>query len=252
MLSWLLLGAFALAVIAVDSTEGGLNPNGLEAARRIIAAALTPDLSPSFLVTALGDAVVTIAFAVAAMSIALAVGLPAAVVASGVLDTRPFRRRLVTVAARGALAAVRSMHELVWALLFVAVFGLTPWTGILAIGIPYAGAIGRVLAERLQDVPAEELGALAATGGSPAQQLAYGRIPLVAADAIGYLSYRFECAIRSAAVLSFVGLGGIGFRIEIALADLRFERVWTLVYLLVLIIVTVDWATARLRRRITG
>ncbi len=252
ILSGILATAFVAAVVRVGPDSLGMNLRGLEAAGDILLAALTPDLSPQFLATVAGDAVITIAFAVAAMSLAVAIGIPAAVMASGVADRRPGRRRIVATAMRVVLAGLRSMHELVWALLLVAVLGLTPWTGLLAIGIPYAGAVGRVLAERLQDVPAHPIAALASAGASPLQEVLYGRVPYIAADAIGYLSYRFECAIRSAAVLSFVGLGGIGFRIEIALADLRFDQVWTLIYALVLIIVLVDTGTARIRTRMTA
>ncbi|MGF3227288.1 hypothetical protein [Facklamia sp. P12932] len=59
--------------------------------------------------------------------------------------------------------------------------------------------------------------------------------------------YRLECAIRSSSVLSFVGLGGIGFRIQMALQDMRFEEVWTYLIFLILLIFIIDQWSARIR-----
>ena len=253
VLTWIILGAFVVAVARIDVNDGSggiLRLRGLAAVGEIALAAFRPDLSPAFLCTALGDSVTTLGFAVAGMTMAVVLGMPAAVMASGVVFESTVTKRVVVPATRLILAWLRSMHELVWALLFVAALGLTPWAGILAIGISYAGAIGRVMGERFQDVPSGLLAALRSAGASPMQRLLYGRLPYGAADTIGYLSYRFECAVRSAAILTFVGLGGIGFRIEIALADLRFDRVWTMVYVLVAIIVAVDAVATALRRRV--
>lgn len=152
---------------------------------------------------------------------------------------------------RGVLGFLRAIHELIWALIFVTAFGLSPLAGALAIGIPYGGIIGRILAERLQDVPDAPLQALRSSGASEMQVLIYGRAPAALADMVSYFFYRFECAVRSAAVLSFVGLGGIGFRISIALDDLRFGQVWTLLFALVLIIIAIDTWSAQVRRRLT-
>jgi phosphonate transport system permease protein len=141
---------------------------------------------------------------------------------------------------RGLFATVRAIHELVWALLLLIILGPNPIAGVIAIGLPYGATVARVLGERLTDVPAAPLAALTSAGSSPWQTLFYGRLPLAGADLAGYLFYRFECAVRAAAVLSFIGLGGIGFQIQIALADLRFERVWPLLAALLVLVVAVD------------
>jgi phosphonate transport system permease protein len=139
----------------------------------------------------------------------------------------------------------------VWALLLLTVLGLTPLAGVLAIGIPYGATLARVLGEHLQNVPREPVEALAMTGATPWQQLAYARIPLASADIFAYLAYRFECAVRAAAVLSFIGLGGIGYRLTLSLHDLRFDRVWTLIAALVAIIAAIDVVSGRIRRTMT-
>ena len=178
------------------------------------------------------------------MSVAVVVGVPGALLVSGVLARRRASRAVTVVATRGVLATLRAVHELVWALLLLTVLGLHPLSGVLAIGIPYGATMARVLGDRLLDVPGAPLDALTAAGASPGQVLLYGRLPLAGADLAGYLFYRLECAVRAAAVLSFIGLGGIGLRIEVALADLRFDQVGTLLLALLVLVVGVD-ATAR-------
>jgi phosphonate transport system permease protein len=69
---------------------------------------------------------------------------------------------------------------------------------------------------------------------------------------VSYGLYRYECGLRSAAILSFVGLGGLGYQIQISLADLRFDEIWTFVYVLVILVVIVDLWSAAVRRRMVS
>lgn len=167
--------------------------------------------------------------------------LPAGVVASGALSRSAPNRVVAIGVVRGALGLARAIHELVWAWLLVAAIGLSPLAAVLALAIPYAGILGRILADMLNDVDERPLAALAATGASPAKRLLYGRLPMVLPNAVDYTLYRWECGLRSAAILSFVGLGGLGQQIQLSLSDLRFEEVWTFVYALVAIVVATDW-----------
>lgn len=249
-LTLVLAAAFLWSVLSIDSPAGIIHTGGMDAVREIAVAFVTPDLSPGFLGTLLGDAWTTIAFAITGMTIAILLGVPLGILASGTLQTGRYRRLGVMAAARAILAILRAVHEIVWAILFVAAFGLSPAAGVLAIGIPYGGILGRVLAERLQDVPTPPLNALRASGASESKVLLYGRIPASAADIVSYTFYRLECAVRAAAVLSFVGLGGLGLRISTALDDLAFERMWTAVFALVLIVIGIDLWSALVRRRL--
>lgn len=251
LLSAVLVAAFAASLLALDEPGQLLHRGGWAVLGDLVASMLRPDLSPAFLPTVAHATALTVAYALCGMTVALAVGLPGALLASGVLARRRGLRLASVGATRGLLGGLRAIDELIWAALFVAAFGLSPWAGVLAIGLPYGATVGRVLAERLQDVPAEPLAALRSAGASEWQILAYGRMPMALADVTSYLFYRLECAVRAAAVLSFVGLGGIGFQITIALDDLRFERVWTLLFALVAVIVAVDAVSSRARVRVT-
>jgi phosphonate transport system permease protein len=240
--------AFLLSLVTV-SGEPLAGGGGGAAARDLLASLLRPDLSAAFLLVVLEATLLTASYAVAGMSVAVLLGVPGALLVSGVLTRRRAARVASVLGFRSLFATLRAVHELVWALLLLTVLGLNPLAGILAIGIPYGATIARVLGDRLLDVPAEPLDALRSSGASPTQVLLYGRLPLAAGSLAGYLFYRLECAVRAAAVLSFIGLGGIGLRIEVALADLRFEQVWTLLAALVLLVVTVDRVSGRVRAR---
>lgn len=250
ILTLALLGAVLVSVLAADFSDRILHTGGLGALSEILASIARPELAPGFLAKVLEASWRTVAYAVAGMTVAILIGVPGGIVASGALAKTRVGRYLSVGLVRGMLAVLRSIHELVWAVIFVAAFGLSPMAGVLAIGIPYGGILGRIIAERLQDVPTEPLQSLRVAGASETKVLLFGRAPMSMADLVSYFFYRFECAIRAAAVLSFVGLGGIGYRISIALDDLKFEQVWTLLFALVLLIVFVDLWSAVVRRRL--
>lgn len=249
LLTLFLLGALIWSLTSVDWTGPLVHKGGGTAAVRFLLALFPPDLSPEFLAIALKASVQTVAFALAGISVALLIGFPLGIIASGTLlpSSSPLKTPLI-VASRFLLAAIRSVHELVWAVLFVAAVGLSPLAAILALGLPYGGILGRVYAELLQDVPAEPLRALRAAGASPTRLLFYGYLPMAMPDLLGYTFYRFECAIRAAAIMSFVGIQGLGYQMQISLQDLLFNQVWTLLLFMVGIIVVVDMWSTRVRR----
>jgi phosphonate transport system permease protein len=251
LLLTVLVAAVAAAAARVGLGGHGFHGGGAAVLWTVVRGLVELELSPDFLAGKLLPAAgVTVAYAVAAMSVALLVGIPGAIVGSGVLQRRRTSRVVVSTTTRAALGALRGADELIWALLLVFVFGLSPWAGVLGIGLPYGAIVGRVLADRLQDVPVEPTQALRAAGASETQILLYCRLPHALADASSYLMYRFECAVRTAAVLSFVGLGGLGLELTIALDDLEFGRAWTVLLALVGLVLMIGRLSHALRRRI--
>lgn len=249
-LTAILVGAFLLSLAAVDWRGGVFNTGGLSAMGEIAAAAFQPDLAPDVLAIGARSTWTTIAYAFAGMTVALLIGIPFGVVASGVVFRSERRRRAGAAGSRFALAGFRAVHELVWAWLFVAAIGLSPVAGVLALGIPYGGILGRIYAELLQDVPEAPLRALRSAGASEWRVFWFGRLPMALPDMLSYTFYRLECGIRSAAVLSFVGLGGLGHNIQISLQDIDYGRMWTFVYFLIALIVIVDVWSSLVRRRV--
>ena len=166
LLTILLLAAFAWSIFNVSWDGGLLHAGGFNAIREFGSSLLHQDLSPEVLRTAVTASWRTVAYAVAGMTIALAIGAPLGVIASGVLAQSTWRRRSAVGGIRLVLAFFRSIHELVWAWLFVAALGLSPMVAVLALGIPYGGILGRIYSELLQDVPEAPLRALRGAGAS--------------------------------------------------------------------------------------
>ena len=245
LLTVALVAALAWSLTNIDWDSPLIHSGGGTSALRFLLALFPPDLTPEFLAIAVKATWYTIAYAVASVTLAVAIGLPLGVIASGtVLPENSVWRRPLVVGTRVLLAGMRSVHELVWAVLLVASVGLSPMAGILALAIPYAGILGRVYAELVQDVPQPPLRALRASGAPPLAALMYGHLQMALPDLLSYTFYRLECGIRSAAILSFVGIQGLGYQIQLSMHDLLFSQVWTLLIFLVGIIVVVDlWST---------
>ncbi len=251
-LTLILAAALAWSLFNVQWSGNLVNSGGLSALGEMGRSLLKPDVSPNVLSAAIKASWVTIAYAVAGLTVALAIGLTLGTLASGLLARSPWTARLHVGGARFILAFLRSIHELVWAWLFVVAFGLSPMAAVLALGIPYGGILGRIYSDLLQDVPQAPLRALRNAGASELRVFWYGRLPMALPDMLSYTFYRLECGIRSAAIFSFVGLGGLGREVQLSLNDLAYERVWTFLFFLIALVALVDIWSTLLRRRLAA
>ena len=252
ILTAFLLFLFAWSLLGVDWKEGVLHSSGIGTAAEIFAAMLTPDLSMDLLILGIESSWITLAYATAGISLALVLGLIFGILGSGVLASGNHTRQLMKGTFRGILGFMRAIHELVWALLFVASFGLTPYAAVFALAIPYGGILGRIFADMINDVPEEPITALRASGASKFQCLFYGYLPSVKNSMVSYFMYRYECAVRSSAIMSFVGLGGLGYQIQLSLNDLKYDEVWTFMYFLIILVLLIDGWSNMLRRRMAA
>ncbi|MBM7653285.1 PhnE/PtxC family ABC transporter permease [Neobacillus cucumis] len=250
-LSLLLIAIFVWSLFAIQWNADLFHSGGIPTLIQIFEGLFHPDLSPEVLLLGLQSSWITLVYAVAGMSLAILYAFVVGILASGVLSSSKTSKWISKVFFRGILGFTRSIHELIWAWLFVAAVGLSPYAAIFAIAIPYGGILGRIFADMLNDVSEEPIKALKSSGASKLQTLFYGYLPLVWADMISYTMYRFECAIRSSAIMSFVGLGGLGYQIQLALQDLRYDRVWAFVFFLIVLVILVDLWSNFVRRVFT-
>ena len=223
-----------------------------------------PDLSSEFLAFIVRPALETIQVSVMGTLLAVIIGLPLALGATstlthqGILRAMPGNlplaarvgRVLPYALSRGVLNLFRAVPELVWALMFVRAVGLGPFPGVLAIGIAYGGIIGKIFAEILEEVDPRPLEALQATGASRFHVLVYGLVPQALPSLVSYTLYRWECAIRAAAILGFVGAGGIGQQLDISMKMFDYHEVITLLAVVFCMVEGVDALSAVLRRRV--
>jgi len=156
----------------------------------------------------------------------------------------------VYAVARGGLNALRTIPEILWALIFVFVVGLGPFPGVLALGVHTAGVLGKLFAEVIEDVDPRPIEALQATGAGRLAIILYGILPQAAPQFLSYALYRWEVNIRAAAVLGFVGAGGLGQRIHVAISLFHEHQLLTLILAIYVIVTVVDALSAYLRARL--
>lgn len=253
------LWAFARAGL-VHGDQDIINTGGWPLLTDFFEASLRPELRLEFLNLVLKATLTTLAFAVCGLFLSVLFGFFLGIFASevwwdsripnGINGWQSKCRKAPWLAIRSGLAFFRSIHEIVWALFFVAVIGLDPLSAILAISIPFGAIIGKVFSEILDETPRQPYNVLINSGASVNKAFLYALLPQASTDLISYSFYRFECAIRAAAVLGIIGAGGLGYEIFLSLHTLKFEQIWTLLFALFLLNGLVDLWSSVIRREL--
>lgn len=193
--SWAFLALAAAALLVADVGITALHPAA--ELGRLLAGVFRPD----FAAVGVTSVVLTVAFAILGVSGGAVAGLMLSLAYGQ------------SSAVRGFCAAIRSVHELFWALLLMQIAGPSPITGLLAIAIPYAGIFAKVFSEMIEEANLQADRVLP-RGTGAVSRFAYARAPELAAPMGNYLLYRFECGMRSTLVLGFIGLPTMGFELE--------------------------------------
>lgn len=236
-----------------------LQPATLVAVWEFLRGLLPPDLSPGFLRIVFSALVSTLATAIAGTILSVLVAIPLGAFATPIL----WRRGILTAGGSGnwfaALQSVasrlvfalmgflRAVPDLVWGLLFVTAIGLGSLAGALALAVAYAGVLGHVYADVFADVDPQPLEALQATGATRAQIFLRGIWPQALPNVISYTLYSFECCVRAASVLGFVGAGGIGYEISLSMRLFEYRQVMTLIGAFVLLLALTDVVSRKVR-----
>jgi phosphonate transport system permease protein len=224
-----------------------------------VAAFWPPAHDAEFLQMLLDATLQTLAIATAGMALALLVGVPAGLLASRALSLSAASRggrqsvlgQAVRWPVRGLLIFLRSVPEIVWALLFVRAVGLGPTAGVLAIAITYAGMLGKVYAEIFESVDQRPMHALLQSGSGRLAAFVYGILPNAAAELTSYTVYRWECAIRASVVMGFVGAGGLGQQIDLSMRMFAGGEVASMLLTFLLLVLLADQLSSLLRGRLT-
>ncbi|AVX24766.1 MULTISPECIES: PhnE/PtxC family ABC transporter permease [Pseudomonas syringae group] len=215
--------------------------------------------SAEFLGLLLDATLQTLAIATAGIALALLLAVPASLLASQALSLSAASRggrpgwlgQCLRWPARGVLIFLRSVPEIVWALLFVRAVGLGPTAGVLAIAITYAGMLGKVYAEIFESVDQRPAHALLQAGSGRLAALAYGILPNAAAELTSYTVYRWECAVRASVVMGFVGAGGLGQQIDLSMRMFAGDEVASMLLTFLLLVLLADQLSRLLRRQFT-
>jgi len=168
--------------------------------------------------------------------------------AAAFLAARNLVPPLVSGTLRRVLEILRTIPELVFALIFVFAFGIGPFAGFLAVFVHTIGSLGKLLAETVENVDDREKEALAALGASWIMQVRFALVPQVLPNFVSYALLAFENNVRSASVLGFVGAGGIGQEIMTAIKQFQYTDVSALVVMIAAVVMLVDLISGRIRR----
>ncbi|MDP6483645.1 MAG: phosphonate ABC transporter, permease protein PhnE [Nitrospinota bacterium] len=154
-------------------------------------------------------------------------------------------------AARTAMAVLRSVPEIVLAIIFIFAVGLGPFAGVLALGVHNGGVLGKLYSETLENVDPRPIEALQATGAGRFSIFLYGLLPQAFPQLLAYTLYRWEVNIRTATILGIIGGGGIGLKIHIALSLFLQNQLLVLIAVIFVLVTAVDFLSSYLRRRLT-
>lgn len=250
-LGWLGYVATALAIAWVlHWSAGGAQmswgelANGMPQIGDFLTRSVPPDWS--ILERLWAPALETLQIAIWGTLLSVILALPLSFIAASNLHSWHWLRRTT----RQFLNVVRSINELILALVFVSAVGLGPFPGVLALALHGMGMLGKFFAESIEEIDDGPLQALRSAGATQLQIIAFGVIPQAITAWIAVVLYRFEVNLRSATVLGMVGAGGLGFELVSSLKLFRYQETATCIVVITAMVITADLVSNSLRRRV--
>ena len=250
----------------------GLKPNSLingnfKLASDFFKASLSPAIeyenpvtgAEPFLKTVFNSLIATLKFAILAMSVSIPLGAVLAFFSTTAwwpdnLSSKVYTMILRTlyITARLWIAFARSIHELIWGILFITAIGLSTEAAIIAVTIPFSGILAKIYAEIFEEHTKEVQNMFRSIGAGYFTSFVLGILPLAFPDLVSYTFYRLECAFRTAAVFGFVGIETIGYRIKLSSDEFHYHEVWTYLYVLFFTVAIIEWWGAKIREKLNS
>lgn len=153
---------------------------------------------------------------------------------------------------RRLLEFARTVPGIVFALVFVIAFGLGPMAGVLAIAIHSTGALGKLFSEIVENADMKPVEGIRSTGASWLSCMRFAVVPQVTAGYASYALLRFEINVREASVMGFVGAGGIGQELVVAIRKFYYSDVSAILLTIIVTVFIIDITTGWLRGRLFG
>lgn len=190
----------------------------------------------------------TIAMAFLGTLLATLASVPLGFLGAKNVVTRPLFHFLL----RRGFDVIRGIDALIWALIFVNVVGLGPFTGILAIAVSDTGTLSKLFAEAIESVNAKEVEGVRAAGATGLQIVRLGMLPQVFPVILSQALYFFESNTRSATILGVVGAGGIGLELSDRIRLCAWDEVMFIIILILIAISIIDTLSKTIRLRVIG
>ncbi|MEW9699745.1 phosphonate ABC transporter, permease protein PhnE [Paenibacillus sp. SI8] len=160
------------------------------------------------------------------------------------------RYRAVSGSGKIFLSVVRTIPEVIMALIFIKAVGPGAFAGVMALGLHSVGMLGKLYAEAIENMDMGPTEAMTAVGANFWQKMAFAVVPQVIPDFISYTLFRFEINVRSATLLGVIGAGGIGTPLIFAINARVWPRVGIIIIGIIITVSIIDYISATLRKRI--
>ncbi len=238
-----LLVAWSVEAIVVGDTDWSrISAAGVaQAAWRFI------DFDASILLGLWEPALETVLMATLATLLGAGMAIPVAWLGAG--NISPLGR-FSYLLGRLSMTLSRSVHEVVWGLVFVAAVGLGALAGVLAMAVRSIGFISKTVAEAIEDVNPGPVEAMRAVGANRFQVLMFGIVPQVLPVIIGNVIFEWDVNIRRSTIMGLVGAGGLGLALHRQMASYNYGGIATVIFVILLLIVFGEWFSARARQRV--
>ncbi|MDX1568671.1 MAG: phosphonate ABC transporter, permease protein PhnE [Longimicrobiales bacterium] len=190
-----------------------------------------------------GGLVESLAMTLAATVVGLLLSIPVGLGAARNLVPAP-----VYGVCRAILALFRAFHEIILAILFVAMFGFGPFAGVTTLVVATVGFLGKLLAEAVEEMDPRPVEALTTAGATWPSRVVFGVLPQVMPRVLGLALYRLDINFRESAIIGLVGAGGIGATLTTAFSRYEFESVSAILILIIVLVFAAEVISSRLRR----
>ncbi len=246
-LRWaLMLGAIAYLIVGIGSLEVNWERvvQGLERGARFVAAFAQPDFTSRWSDIQRG-LIESLTMTVTSTAVGVLLSIPVAIGAATNLAPR-----WIYLTCRGFVAVSRTLNEIIVAILLVAMFGFGPFAGFLTLTFATIGFMAKLLAEDIEEIDADQLDALRATGATFWQRLDFGVLPQITPRLIGLSMYRLDINFRESAVIGIVGAGGVGDTLNTAIDRYEYGSAAAIILIIIVIVMAAEYTSGLLRKRI--
>ncbi|WP_238996630.1 phosphonate ABC transporter, permease protein PhnE [Paenibacillus pinistramenti] len=218
--------------------------NGIPEMGKLIGEMFPPDWS--YFPTIWEPMIQTVQIAIMGTTLGAILAIPVALLCANNIVTA----KAVTIPVRIILNLVRTIPDLLFASIFVAVFGIGPFAGMLALMFFSFGLIAKLTFEAIEAIDPGPIEAMTAVGANKIKIIAFGVVPQILPYFVSYLLYTFEVNVRAASVLGLVGAGGIGLLLDRSLGLFRYDRACIIILLTLAIVLVIDYASNVVRRKL--
>ncbi|MFV8828797.1 phosphonate ABC transporter, permease protein PhnE [Alkalihalobacterium sp. APHAB7] len=188
----------------------------------------------------------TIHMAIIATTLAAIVSIPIFLLSAANLFPSPWIHQPV----RFIMNVLRTIPDILLAIIFVGIFGVGVFPGIIALFIFSLGLLAKLMYETIEAIDMNPLDAIRASGGNTLQVIWYAVLPQVLPQFVSFSLYVFEVNVRASTVLGFVGAGGIGLLLQQQISFFNYPRVMTIILIIFLAVIIIDYISNKIRERI--